>query len=478
MSFYVCSTFDEYDPKTGYYVVKIDCIQWDEDLLGSWSGQRYDTKEECYARSICSKSIGNINLSLGKSNNYCKIYIKSVSLISKSSSNITFNIELPEDYFNTYIEYALFDIDEVMLQNFQRLNINNNNTGFLNQSFIADVPIPSEAACVVAFRLVRPCETEISGGSYSGSIETGIGSSSGSSGSGSGTDTLDNAILFDPNSWANSVSSPFKTWLDIAADQWKALVKYDQNIIDNIRSSIDPSWNGCALVSYSEINDPSAGFVAACGPLSSINIIDNDPVDIKYNALTFQLIINTYYYNNPSIPLSSNDWIGVMRHELGHALGIGTLWNVTVPNFLDGGLYNNSISAYNNIIGEPSSSRLLVPVEDSGSIGTAGVHWENNYRGDTYANGNGFVYPSCNFDVMVGYITLGSPKNISNLSKQFLIDIGYASNGFPAVVISPSATIETSSQTTINNLCGCHDHCCHNENLGTINLVDNTFIPV
>lgn len=452
MSFYVCTTFDEFDHKTGFYVMKMDCISWDENILGAWTGPSYSTKDECYAKSTCLKT-NAVNSSIIESNNYCNISIVNASLIEINNNFIVIDIELPEIYQDTYLEYALYNIDNNLINDFKRVS-----GPTLSKNFNITIPNPEQETCAIAFRLVRPCDVS---GSESGSVESGP--------------SVDN-LLFDKSSWAGTVPAPFSTWLDIAADSWHNLVKINSDITNNIKSSIDPNWNGIALVSYTEINDPLAGYVAACGPVSVVNITNNDPSDIKYNTLSFQLYINTYYYNNPSFPLSSADWIGVMKHELGHALGIGTLWSTNISNFLDGTIYTNSINAYNSIINESSSLRSLVPIEDSGAPGTVGVHWENNDRDSLYPNGDNFNYPSCNFDIMVGFITIGSPKNISSLSKQFLVDIGYDNNNLPAISINnPSTIINNNNATILPNMCGC-SHCCDDHHcIGTINLIDNTF---
>jgi hypothetical protein len=166
-----------------------------------------------------------------------------------------------------------------------------------------------------------------------------------------------------------------------------------------------------------------------------------------------------------------------MVHELGHALGIG-YWKLLDSYWLDGNEYTLAKNAYNTITGH-IGARYRIPLEDSGNPGTASAHWENNNRSSEYPNSDGFSYPNCNFDVMVGYITIGSPKPISNLSKQYLVDIGYESltSSPPSIVIEQSnIMINDNEPVVIQNMCGAASACHCGHSMGTINLIDNIFI--
>jgi hypothetical protein len=469
MSYYVCATFDAYDPVTGFFVMKMDCIEWNEEDLGPWLGPKYNTKEECYARSVCVQGPDN-NPTIPQSNNYCNININLVSLVDRTQDSLTFNINLPSNYEDTYIEYALYDIEYNELSTFKRMS---NTPNPLQTSGTFTIQDNFNNVCAIAFRLVKPCDIiESSGGS--GSQKSG---DSGESGSGTDEeDTVLTGILFDKSSWAEIIPEPFKTYADAAADIWNLLLRYNP-IVYNLIKENKPEWNGLALNKYSQFNDPAVFYVAACGPTETIDITNNNPNNIKFNSVTFSLLVNEYYLNNQDILLSSADWINVMVHELGHALGIG-YWKLLDSYWLDGNEYTLAKNAYNTITGH-IGARYRIPLEDSGNPGTASAHWENNNRSSEYPNSDGFSYPNCNFDVMVGYITIGSPKPISNLSKQYLVDIGYESltSSPPSIVIEQSnIMINDNEPVVIQNMCGAASACHCGHSMGTINLIDNIFI--
>lgn len=485
--FYVCAGFDTYDPNTGYYTYRLDCIEWDESILGEWNGPKYTTKDECYQNSICSKNFSNEDL---EPNNWCGISIESVNILSKTDESIEVEVILPETYKDTFIEYALYDIDDKLLNNFQTIA-----GPELEKSNIITIEYSSNV-CSIAFRLLRPCPTGSESGSQSGSgsgsEESGSGSESGSeeSGSGSGGETgvidgsdngdnipVDNILLFDSSSWSELVT-PMKSYIDSAATTWNNLIEYNQDVY-NLYKTNNPDWNGLSLVHYVEFSDPDAGYIAACGPVNSVDIIDNDTSNIKINSITFQLYVNTYYYNNPLYNLSDEDWIGVMTHELGHALGIGTHWSTIFDYWLDGTKYVSSRQAYNTIIGDVSNNRNKIPLEDIGGEGTASAHWEDATRLASYPNSDGYSYPGCSFDIMVGSITPGNPKQISNLSLQYLNDIGYTVKSNPPI---PAAIIQNLANSTIisnkiNNICGTQAVCgCDTRHkIGTIDLTNKIY---
>jgi hypothetical protein len=472
--FYVCTSYDEYDPKTGYMILIIDCIEWDETIYGIWEGPKYSSKEECYSKSICAKGYGSsVSDRNILSNNYCNISINRISLVVTENNQLTFEIELPKSFDNTYIEYGLYDIEFGLIQDFQRVQ---NTENPLPSFSTFNISIEQDNVCSIAFRLIQPCVDTISEidqpGSGSGSQETE---------SGSGFESR----LFDLSSWENLTGDlpNIRYYLDEAASSWNSIIKYNQGIFETYKN-VDPNWNGLALVSYTEINEPG-GFIAACGPVQGINILDNDPYNIKTNALTFQLFVNLHY-TEPQWGFTASDWINTMAHELGHALGIGIYWNPVNSFWLDGNKYQLASNAYNKIIGDTNNSRKLLPLEDGGGPGTQSSHWEDDFRSLSYPNNDGFSYLGCGFDIMTGFYEIGVPTKISNLSKQFLVDIGYESTGLDIEPL-PQLQIQTNTininnniqpQRIIHNMCGTEQKCgCETHKIiGSINISQKKFI--
>ncbi len=72
----------------------------------------------------------------------------------------------------------------------------------------------------------------------------------------------------------------------------------------------------------------------------------------------------------------------ILAHEIGHALGIGTLWD-------DNGLYNFGTGQYTGFFGvrayraEFDPAATFVPVELAGSSGTMNSHWDQRMRSST-----------------------------------------------------------------------------------------------
>lgn len=123
----------------------------------------------------------------------------------------------------------------------------------------------------------------------------------------------------------------------------------------------------------------------------------------------------------------------VVRHEMGHVLGIGTLWNVTgVRAYLLGeGSFDPE---YVGPAGQSASSILgftrdggSVPIENTGGSGTADSHWRSSVFGS---------------ELMTGYYTPASTHPATRLTILSLADLGYQVNvaaSEPLLPASPAA---------------------------------------
>ena len=138
----------------------------------------------------------------------------------------------------------------------------------------------------------------------------------------------------------------------------------------------------------------------------------------------------------------------VILHEMGHVLGIGTLWNI--PSFNLGSPFNGTQNLYTagtgqytgvNAIaawqGEFGQADAFMPVELGGGSGTANGHWNEVNGGGSPTGIVSLFGPNAGKDfqneLMTGW--LGGPTFISNVTKGGLIDLGYIVPSF-----QPSST--------------------------------------
>lgn len=132
--------------------------------------------------------------------------------------------------------------------------------------------------------------------------------------------------------------------------------------------------------------------------------------------------------------------LGVIEHEIGHALGIGTIWRDL--GLLQGAGTSNPMfmgpratAEYNRIFG---TSAAGVPVENGGGSGTRDSHWRESILQN---------------ELMTGYVD--SNMSLSRITVASLADLGYqvnmnAADAYqrPASVSSASAAATTTSSSS------------------------------
>jgi len=124
--------------------------------------------------------------------------------------------------------------------------------------------------------------------------------------------------------------------------------------------------------------------------------------------------------------------LDVLTHELGHVLGIGTMWDADGPmgNLIrdpaaDIRFTGAAASAATVRLGLTTDAAAGVPVEDEGGMGTAGGHWrERVFLGE----------------LMTGWIN-DAPNPLSVVTVQALRDIGYQVTETGADIVSPSSIV-------------------------------------
>ena len=128
--------------------------------------------------------------------------------------------------------------------------------------------------------------------------------------------------------------------------------------------------------------------------------------------------------------------VNVIIHEMGHCIGIGTLWS-SLGVLSGGGTSNpvftgvNARAAYGELLGTGPTN---VPVANTGGSGTRDAHW----RESVFAN-----------ELMTGYLNGGS-NPISSVTVASLIDIGYVVNSAAADLYTLSGTSLFADSTKVN----------------------------
>jgi hypothetical protein len=125
----------------------------------------------------------------------------------------------------------------------------------------------------------------------------------------------------------------------------------------------------------------------------------------------------------------------VILHEMGHVLGIGTLWDSSDVGFpgrqelytFGSGQYTGAagLAAYN---AEFSQAGAFVPVELGGGPGTANGHWDEVNGGAGLTGRVSNIEPppfnDMRYELMTGW--LNPPQTfLSSLTSQSMIDLGY-----------------------------------------------------
>jgi Ca2+-binding RTX toxin-like protein len=114
--------------------------------------------------------------------------------------------------------------------------------------------------------------------------------------------------------------------------------------------------------------------------------------------------------------LESNGQLNeVILHEMGHVLGIGTIWQelglltgkgTSNPQYIG----TKAVTEYNAIFGLNVSS---IPVESTGGQGTADAHWRESVLGN---------------ELMTGFLNSGIENPLSRITVASLADLGYQVN--------------------------------------------------
>lgn len=137
----------------------------------------------------------------------------------------------------------------------------------------------------------------------------------------------------------------------------------------------------------------------------------------------------------------------VIEHEMGHVLGIGTLWALNKV-YMAGSYAFTGVNGLTEWKSEFQPTATDVPVEDEGGRGTAEGHWDENAdqsaTGITDAQGH-----DMRNELMTGWINL--PVFFSETTLRSMQDIGFSTIDLPPVsyTLTSSTNIDNGSSGTI-----------------------------
>ena len=138
--------------------------------------------------------------------------------------------------------------------------------------------------------------------------------------------------------------------------------------------------------------------------------------------------------------LESREQFGsVILHEMGHVLGIGTLWQsrslVRLPSTATDTLDTHfvgerAVAAFDEIGGLNYTAGAKVPVENRGGPGTRNSHWRESVL---------------RTELMTGFLNANVPNPLSVLTIGSLIDLGYVANPGAADPFTFSASLQANA---------------------------------
>ncbi|MBT3277869.1 MAG: PEP-CTERM sorting domain-containing protein [Phycisphaerales bacterium] len=167
--------------------------------------------------------------------------------------------------------------------------------------------------------------------------------------------------------------------------------------------------------------DAEGNILGSAGPTRGyVNYNDTGYTFTTEGSMTFDT-----YDLDMMVAQPNNYFENVILHEMGHVLGIGTLWGPAYNDvYIEGSGEYTGASALAAYQAEFDPEATFVPVELDGGSGTANSHW--NEVGDEDALTSQFNLESMNDELMTGWAS--GDMYVSNVTLGSLEDIGYSVN--------------------------------------------------
>lgn len=211
----------------------------------------------------------------------------------------------------------------------------------------------------------------------------------------------------------------YRTYFDQAAAFWEGAITGYAN------------YDAGDVTISASMEDLASGTLGQAGPSAGVFHFTSKTLYATTGLMQF----NTDYYSESSVATFSQAFYDVVCHEMGHVLGLGTLWNyeysgINYNAVLDPGdplkyIGEHALANYRSEFNQPGA--LWVPLEDQGGSGTAGAHWDETYGG---ASDTGFISAITGMDMRYELMTgwANSPMFLSSVTLGALEDLGYIVN--------------------------------------------------
>ena len=205
----------------------------------------------------------------------------------------------------------------------------------------------------------------------------------------------------------------------------------DENIINNaanvwsniITSRILPEANEDMIINVN-FKKMASNILGSAGPtyytITSTNKYIPIEGDMTFNTINWEMQKSDIKVNG------RNEAFYTVLHEMGHVLGIGTLWDFNNLVSTDRLWYtgHNALREYRNC--NQNQQLVALPIEDDGGGGTAYGHPEEGDSVHNYRYNDGKLHPGLDTELMTGYSEgLTNPDPLSKITIGFLEDIGF-----------------------------------------------------
>jgi Bacterial Ig-like domain (group 1)/Leishmanolysin len=218
----------------------------------------------------------------------------------------------------------------------------------------------------------------------------------------------------------SSMTASQRAAFENAATRWQGLVTGD---LSNIAVSQASGFCGSTSPSLSMTVDDLLIF-AAVESIDGVGGVLGSAGPCWIRNTGFLSIVGTMRFDAADVAglEASGQFGSVILHEMGHVLGIGSLWTYlgllqspssagsVLDTYFSGA---GGITGFNNIGGSTYTGGQKVPVENTGGAGTINGHW----RESVLAN-----------ELMTGWLNSGVSNPLSELTVRSLGDMGYTVN--------------------------------------------------